>query len=78
MYSKSKYVEYRTVRITEWKFNYHLRDFQPSVSSVDGWHQEGHLVKSRSTGSMQYPWMDNCLAVHSWVLVDYPDADFSR
>ena len=21
--------------------------------------------------------MDNCLAVHPWVLVDYPDADFS-
>ena len=49
-----------------------------SVSSVDGWRQEGHLVKSRSTGSNTHGWtLDNCLTLHSWVLVDYPDADLS-
>ena len=40
------------------------------------------LAPGRASGEislhwLQYPWMDNCLAVHSWVLVDYPDADLS-
>ena len=43
------------------------------------------LAPERASGKislhwLQYPWMDNCLAVHSWVyiLVDYPmSIDFS-
>ena len=40
------------------------------------------LAPERASGKislhwLQYSWMDNCLAVHSWVLVDYSDADFS-